>query len=104
MVRKAPIGVLKDQLLVRSLESYARYLPTAFDKENFAFYGTTLSGTPEQEARWKRAVNFTVGALGDDVSKLYVERYYRPKPRPRPTSWSRMSSRRWAGGSTSSTG
>ena len=71
--------MLKDQLLVRSLDSYAAYLPTAFDKENFAFYGTTLSGTPEQEARWKRAVNFTIGALGDDVSKLYVARYFPPE-------------------------
>jgi putative endopeptidase len=79
LVAKAPLGVLKDQLLVRSLDSYAPYLPSAFDKENFAFYGTTLSGTPEQEARWKRAVNFTVGTLGDDVSKLYVAKYFPPE-------------------------
>jgi putative endopeptidase len=74
-----PLAVLKDQLLVRSIDGYAAYLPQAFDKEQFAFYGTTLSGTPEQEARWKRAVNFTVGALGDDVSKLYVARYFPPE-------------------------
>ena len=54
LVGKAPLGVLKDQLLVRSLDAYAPYLPSSFDKENFAFYGTTLSGTPEQEVRWKR--------------------------------------------------
>jgi len=79
LVGKAPLGVLKDQLLVRSLDAYAPYLPKAFDDENFAFYGTTLSGTPEQEARWKRAVNFTVGTLGDDVSKLYVARFFPPE-------------------------
>lgn len=78
-VRSAPLGVLKDQLLVRSLDAYAPYLPSAFDKEQFAFYGTALSGTPEQEARWKRAVDFTVGTLQDDVSKLYVERYFPPE-------------------------
>jgi putative endopeptidase len=78
VVGKTPLSVLKDQLFVRSLDSYAPFLPQKFDRENFAFYGTTLSGTPEQEARWKRAVNFTVGALGDDVSKLYVERYFPP--------------------------
>jgi putative endopeptidase len=38
-----------------------------------------LSGTPEQEPRWKRAVNFTTAALADDVSKIYVERYYPPE-------------------------
>ena len=79
LVGKAPLGVLKDQLLVRSLDAYAPYLPSSFDKENFAFYGTTLSGTPEQEARWKRGVNFTIGALGDDVSKLYVAKFFPPE-------------------------
>ncbi len=79
IVSAAPLGVLKDQLLVRSLDSYADFLPARFDKENFSFYGTTLSGTPEQEARWKRGVAFTVGALGDEVSKLYVERYFPPE-------------------------
>jgi putative endopeptidase len=76
LVGRTPLGVLKDQLLVRSLDGYAAYLPAAFDKEAFAFYGTTLSGTPEQEVRWKRGVNFTVGALSDDVSKLYVQRFF----------------------------
>jgi putative endopeptidase len=79
VIAKAPLGVLRDQLLVRSLDSYSAYLPSAFDKENFAFYGTVLSGTPEQQARWKRGVDFTVGALGDDVSKLYVAQYFPPE-------------------------
>jgi putative endopeptidase len=77
-IGKAPLQVLKDQLLVRSLDAYAPVLPAKFDRENFAFFGTVLSGTPEQEARWKRGVNFTVGALGDDVSKLYVAQYFPP--------------------------
>jgi putative endopeptidase len=79
LIRQAPLSVIKDQLLVRSLDAYAGYLPKAFDQENFAFYGTVLNGTPEQEARWKRAVNFTVGVLQDDVSKLYVERFFPPE-------------------------
>jgi putative endopeptidase len=79
LIKAAPLSVIKDQLLVRSLDGYAAYLPKAFDQENFAFYGTTLNGTPEQEARWKRAVNFTVGVLQDDVSKLYVDRFFPPE-------------------------
>ena len=78
-VNRAPLGVLKDQLLVRSLDQYASVLPSKFDAEAFAFYGTALSGTPQQEDRWKRAVNFTVGSLTDDVGKVYVERYYPPE-------------------------
>ncbi len=79
LVGSMPLAVLRDQLLVRSIDTYAAYLPKKFDEENFSFYGTVLSGTPQQEARWKRAVNFTVGALGDDVSKLYVARYFPPE-------------------------
>ncbi len=79
LLAQTPLQVLKDQLLVRSLDGYSAYLPQAFDKESFAFYGTVLSGTPEQEARWKRGVDFTVEAMGDDVSKLYVAKYFPPE-------------------------
>jgi putative endopeptidase len=79
LLGRTPLPVLRDQLLVRSLDAYSAYLPQKFDQENFAFYGTTLNGTPQQEERWKRAVNFTVGALGDDVSKLYAAKYFPPE-------------------------
>jgi len=78
-IRAAPLQVLKDQLLVRSLSAYAAVLPKAVDDTNFAFYGTALSGTPQQEERWKRAVGFTTGALADPISQIYVERYFPPE-------------------------
>ncbi|MDQ2878209.1 MAG: M13 family metallopeptidase [Pseudomonadota bacterium] len=78
LVGDAPIGVLQDQLMVRSLDTYADVLPKAFDDEQFAFYGKALSGTEEQEARWKRGVQFTVTALDDEVSKIYVQKYFPP--------------------------
>ena len=77
-ISRAPLGVLRDQLLVRSIDSYASYLPKAFDQENFHFYRTVLSGVPQQEPRWKRAVNFTTDTMGDDVSRLYVARFFPP--------------------------
>ncbi|OJY71606.1 MAG: peptidase M13 [Sphingobium sp. 66-54] len=79
LIAKAPLAVLKDQLLIRSLDQFADYLPDALAKENFAFYGTTLSGTPEREERWKRGVTFVKGALGEEVGKVYVARYFPPE-------------------------
>jgi putative endopeptidase len=79
LIGRAPLGVLKDQLLARSLDAFADVLPSAFDKENFAFFGTVLSGTPEQQLRWKRAVDYTVGSLTDDVSRIYVAKYFPPE-------------------------
>ena len=78
LVSDAPIGVLQDQLMVRSIDGYADVLPQQFDDEQFAFYGKTLSGTPEQQARWKRGVQFTTGAIDDEISKIYVQKYFPP--------------------------
>ncbi|HWV12691.1 MAG TPA: M13 family metallopeptidase N-terminal domain-containing protein, partial [Sphingobium sp.] len=47
LIARTPIGVLKDALLLRSLHSYADYLPDRIADADFAFYGTTLSGTPQ---------------------------------------------------------
>ena len=79
LIRSAPLGVLKDQLFIRSLDSFADYLPDAIAKENFAFYGTVLSGTPEMEPRWKRAVDFTTDAMGEEIGKAYVAKYFPPE-------------------------
>jgi putative endopeptidase len=79
LIGSTPISVLRDQMLVRSLDAYASYLPKKFDEERFSFYGTVLSGTPQQEPRWRRAVDFTVDTMGDDVSKLYVAKYFPPE-------------------------
>lgn len=76
---KAPLQVLKDQLIVQSLDAYADVLPKAVADENFAFYGTKLNGTPENQPRWKRAVDFTTNVLDDDVSKLYVAKWFPPE-------------------------
>jgi putative endopeptidase len=79
LVGSVPLQVLKDQLLLRSLDSYADVLPSAVDQENFAFFGTVLGGTPEQEARWKRAVDYVVFTRADEVSKIYVAKYFPPE-------------------------
>ncbi|MBT2188386.1 M13 family metallopeptidase [Sphingobium nicotianae] len=79
LIAKAPLALLKDMLIIRSLDGFADYLPDAIAAENFAFYGTTLSGTPEREIRWKRAVTFVKGSLGEEVGKEYVARYFPPE-------------------------
>jgi putative endopeptidase len=73
---KTPLQVLKDQLIVQSLDTYADVLPKAITDESFAFYGTKLNGTPENQPRWKRAVDFTTNILDDDVSKIYVAKWF----------------------------
>ncbi|MEO6256310.1 MAG: M13 family metallopeptidase [Sphingomicrobium sp.] len=79
LAHKAPLAVLRDQLIIRSLDTYSDVLPKAVTDESFAFYSTKLNGTPENQPRWKRAVDFTTNTLTDEVSKIYVEKYFPPE-------------------------
>ena len=63
-------------LAMRTISSLAGYLSKEFVDSNFAFYGTTLSGTPAIRDRWKRAVALVEGSLGEAVGQLYVAKHF----------------------------
>jgi putative endopeptidase len=63
---------------IRVVRSAAPYLSRELVEANFDFYGRTLSGTPELRARWKRAVAFVEGSVGEAVGQLYVEQHFPP--------------------------
>jgi putative endopeptidase len=79
LLADAPIGVIRDALIVRSLDSFSGVLPDAVAQEAFSFYGTALSGTPQMQERWKRAVDFTTGNMGEAVGQDYVAKYFPPE-------------------------
>lgn len=79
LLADAPIAVIRDALLVRSLDGFSGVLPEKFAAEAFSFYGTALSGTPQMQERWKRAVDFTTGNLGEAVGQDYVAKYFPPE-------------------------
>ncbi|PZU15089.1 MAG: peptidase M13 [Sphingobium sp.] len=79
LIAKAPLQVLKDGLLLSSLHAYADYLPDSIADADFAFYGTTLSGTPQRPERWKQGVDFLKESLGEEVGKVYVAQYFPPE-------------------------
>src|ERR1022692_4905699 len=58
------------------LHSEATLLPSAFLKENFEFYGRTLTGATEMRPRWKRCVDFTNNQLGEALGRKYVEKTF----------------------------
>ncbi|CAB9514330.1 Endothelin-converting enzyme-like 1 [Seminavis robusta] len=60
----------------RTVRSYSPYLPKAFVQAHFDFFQTTLAGTKEIKPRWKRAMAFTEGALGEALGKLYCAKYF----------------------------
>lgn len=79
IIGEADVATLRDWLTFKTLKDAAPLLPKAFVDENFAFEGTTLSGTPEIQPRWKRGVDAVNTALGEAVGKLYVAKYFTPE-------------------------
>jgi putative endopeptidase len=66
----------RDWLAWNIIHSAAPFLPAEFVEENFDFYGRTLTGTPEQRARWKRGVSLVEGSMGEAVGQVYVQRHF----------------------------
>lgn len=54
----------------------AALLSQEISRANFDFYGTALTGAPEQRERWRRGVSFVEGAMGEAVGRIYVERHF----------------------------
>ncbi|BDV32155.1 M13 family metallopeptidase [Microbacterium terricola] len=56
----------------------AAFLSDDFVDENFAFYGTQLTGVPVNRERWKRGVGLAEAAMGEAIGRVYVERHFPP--------------------------
>ena len=83
LVASEPLDTWKDYLTFHAVQSRAAFLPTAFGRQSFAFFGPVLSGAQKQRDRWKRGVNATNGALGFAVGRLYAKRYFPPAEKAR---------------------
>jgi putative endopeptidase len=83
VVASADLQSWRDYLSIKTISAYASKLSSNFADRQFAFYGTTLSGTQEQQPRWKQAVDASDGVLGELTGKLYVERHFKPEAKAR---------------------
>ena len=79
LVASAPVDTWKDYLVLHTLEDNAGALPKAFAEERFTFFGTELSGAPQQRPRDQRAVQLVNGTLDEAVGKLYAQRFFSPE-------------------------
>ena len=73
----------QDYLRFKVLSTYAPYLPEAYEQLSFDFYQRTLSGQPEQQPRWKRAVNSINSNIGELLGQLYVAKHFPPEAKGR---------------------
>jgi len=83
MLERFEVEKWRSWLTWHLLSSAAPYLSSRFVNENFAFYGTTLTGIPVLKERWKRGVALVEGALGEAVGEFYVQKHFPPAAKTR---------------------
>jgi putative endopeptidase len=83
LVASTPLDTWKDWLAYHLIETYAGVLPKALADERFAFFGKILSGTSQQRPRWQRGVAMVNAVVGDELGKLYAQRYFPPEAKAR---------------------
>lgn len=76
MLVKEPIEDWKMYLSWHLIAGSASYLSEKFEKQNFAFYGTTLSGVKVMKPLWRRVQSVVNGSLSEALGKLYVDAYF----------------------------
>ncbi|PZU15480.1 MAG: zinc metalloprotease [Citromicrobium sp.] len=76
LLSEMPVATLQAWTIARFLSANAAVLPARFDEAQFALYGKTLQGTPEQRPRWKRAIDEVEGLVGEQLGEAYAARYF----------------------------
>ncbi len=78
VIQDQPLPALKSYLRFHSANDAAPYLSKPFDDANFAFFGKTLRGQAEQQARWKRCTRLTDQQFGEAVGQDWVKQNFPP--------------------------
>lgn len=76
MINKVAIDDWKSYLKWHLISNASPYLSNAFDQEHFNFYGKVMRGQQEQKPRWKRVLQVVDGAVGDQLGKMYTDKYF----------------------------
>lgn len=82
-IAKFSLHEIKAYLRWQLVDTAAAWLPKAFVDQNFAFYGKRLTGAAEIKPRWKRCVEATDQALGEDLGRAYVKDAFPPEAKAR---------------------
>lgn len=78
VVADAPLGVLRDLLRLRLLNTYSRYVDARIVAVRFAYVGTALRGTTVEAPAWKRGVDLVTNLMPEALGRAYVEQHFPP--------------------------
>ena len=71
-----PVESWKTYLRTHLIGDFASFLTPELEKENFAFYGTALTGTKQMKPLWRRILRVVNGGLSELMGELYVQEYF----------------------------
>ena len=83
MIKTTPIDDWKVYLKWHLVSGMAGYLSKDFDQESFNFYGKVMRGQQEQKPRWKRVLSVVDGAVGEQLGKMYTDKYFTAEAKKR---------------------
>jgi len=83
LLQNRPVADWQTYLRWHVVNASANFLGGAAEEAQFAFYGTTLRGQPQQEPRWQRAAKLTDASIGEALGQLYVQKHFPPAARAR---------------------
>jgi putative endopeptidase len=83
MLASTPVSQWQAYLRFHVIDDASPYLSKNFQDNKFAFYGTTLSGQPQQRARWKQVLGAVNGSMGEALGQLYVAKVFTPEAKQR---------------------
>ena len=83
LIDSAPLATWKAYARVRLVGAYAPFLSKAFAETRFGFAGTVLSGTLQDQPRWKRGIALVDQSIGEGLGKLYVAKHFSPESKQR---------------------
>ena len=78
IVGDTPVETLQAWQAFRTIDEAAPYLSSRFVTAHWEFRSKFLQGAQEPRARWKRAVAFAEGGMGEAIGRTYVARHFPP--------------------------
>src|SRR5208283_4507445 len=76
IIQEESITDLKTFLRWKLILATAHYLSSDLEREHFNFYEKDLNGQQEMKPRWKSVLDAEYKAIGEDIGRVYVDRYF----------------------------
>lgn len=87
LIKETDLETIKSYLIWANLNHYAAYLTDKEVKANFDFYQGVLTGKTQMKPMNEMAINqITKMSIGEELGKLFVEKYYSAKSQERVNS------------------